>query len=239
MTKQKHHDRAAAFQQALHQLAPSFGLNMNDALAKALSDHYIAMLKWNKVAHLTSVVDPYEAARIHYLESLYASQFIQPQLESLVDIGSGPGFPGIVLATIRPTLKVVLIESQSRKASFLKNISRELGLSNIAVFHGRFQEYQNQCFDLVSCRAIDKMATILPEIFLFAKACYQILFFSGNELFYKCLDLFKENWDATRYKIPLSRNRWIISLLKIVPRETNTNCGGKTHVHGAQKPAET
>lgn len=187
---------------------------MNDTLAGSLSDHYVAMLKWNKVARLTSVIEPYQAAKVHYLESLFASHIMQPQLQSLVDIGSGPGFPGIILAIIRSNLRVVLVESKARKAAFLRIISQQLGLSNITVFHGRFQDYTNDHFDSVSCRAIEKMTIVLPEIFLFAKACHQILLFSGNELFYKCLDLAKDRWYVTRHKVPLSRNRWIISLLR-------------------------
>jgi 16S rRNA (guanine527-N7)-methyltransferase len=212
---QDHHSSASAFSQALYELAPSFGVNLNDTLVRTLSDHYLAMLKWNRIAHLTSVVDPYEAAKFHYLESLYASLVINPELESIVDIGSGPGFPGIPIAAIKPNLKVFLIESQSRKASFLKTILFQLGLSNISVFHGRFQDYPNHDFDSVVCRALDKFTIILPEVLLFAKECHQILFLSGKELFNKCLNLSKDDWFLTHHSIPLSKNRCIISCSKI------------------------
>lgn len=174
----------------------------------------MTLLKWNKRVKLTSVVEPVEAARIHYLESLYATQFLMPHVQSIVDVGSGAGFPGLPIAAYEPNLTVVLVESQARKAIFLRLVAQNLGLRNLTVFHGRFQDYKPRDFDAALCRALDRFDEVLPEFIRFTDLAQQVLLFVGNELADKCRSFETDTWQIKRSPIPLSQQRFLLSLAK-------------------------
>lgn len=203
---------AETFAQALYQLAPSFDLVLTERLVQTLTAHYLLLLKWNQKINLTSIVDPTEAAQFHYLESLYAANQLIPQAKTLVDIGSGAGFPGIPLAALKPNCSVLLIESQARKVSFLRVAVHHLGLKNLSVFHGRFQDHTSMNFDVVLCRALDRFAASLSDLLQFGRASQQILLFTGEELIELCLALVGRLWKVECLPIPLSHHRFLLSL---------------------------
>jgi len=93
--------------------------------AAKLEQHYQLLCKWNKVLNLTTVTNAGEAAERHYGESIFLARYLPPNV-TIADIGSGPGFPGIVVAVVRPDLQVTLIESHQRKAVFLREAARNL-----------------------------------------------------------------------------------------------------------------
>jgi 16S rRNA (guanine527-N7)-methyltransferase len=119
---------------------------------------YIALLaKWNKVHNLTAVRDPEEMVKLHLLDSLA----VLPHLRSgnLLDVGSGAGLPGIPIALARPELKVTVLDSSHKKATFLRQAKGELGLDNLDVVRARVEEYQpEQKFDQVISRAFSDIA---------------------------------------------------------------------------------
>lgn len=213
MDKLKRTSEAETFARALSELAPAFGLVLNEGVVQTLTEHYILLLNWNPKINLTALVDPVEAAQFHYLESLYATRHLVPQAQTVVDIGSGAGFPGLPLAVSEPNLSVVLIESQARKATFLRVAMHQLGLSNLSVFHGRFQSYKPRGFDVVLCRALDRFAVLLPSILQFGHTAQQILLFAGEELAKQCCALAGSLWQVERLPIPLSNQRFLVSLV--------------------------
>lgn len=119
---------------------------------------YLALLaKWNKVHNLTAVRDPEEMVKLHLLDSLA----VLPHLRSgnLLDVGSGAGLPGIPIALARPELKVVVLDSSHKKATFLRQAKGELGLDNLDVVCARVEEYQpEQKFDQVISRAFSDIS---------------------------------------------------------------------------------
>lgn len=215
MDKQNPSSEAAAFVRALYELAPAFGLVLDERLVQTLAEHYLLLLKWNQKIDLTSVADPVEAARFHYLESLYAVRFLVPQAQVVVDIGSGAGFPGFPIAVSSSNLGVIFIESQIRKVSFLRTASRQFGVKNVSVFHGRFQDYKPRDFDVVLCRAIDRFSDVLPDILRFGGAAQQILFFAGKGAAEQCSSLAGNVWKVEHSAIPLSNQRLLVSLLLV------------------------
>lgn len=212
MGKQGLHSKIEAFVRALRELAPAFELTLDERLIQTLAGHYAWLLKWNQKIHLTSVLDPAQAARCHYLESLYATRYLVPQAHMLIDIGSGAGFPGFPIAAFRSDVEVVLIESQVRKATFLRLASQQLGLKNLTVFPGRFQDYEPRDFDVVLCRAIDRFGDMLPDILRFGRVARQILLFVGKALAGKCLAAAGGAWQVDQFVIPLSKQRLLVSL---------------------------
>lgn len=122
---------------------------VTDGQAAALETHYKLLLRWNKVLNLTRVEALEEAVERHYCESLFLSERLTAG--SVVDIGSGAGFPGFVVAVARPDCTVTLIESHQRKAVFLREASRALG--NVRVLARRAEEVRER-FDWAISRAV-------------------------------------------------------------------------------------
>ena len=108
--------------------------------------------KWNKAYNLTSVRDPQEMLVKHILDSIVVSLYLQG--DRFIDVGTGPGLPGLPLAIINPTKQFVLLDSLGKRISFIRNAVRELGLTNVEPVLSRVEEYQpEQKFDGVLSRA--------------------------------------------------------------------------------------
>ena len=108
--------------------------------------------KWNKAYNLTSVRDPQEMLVKHILDSIVVSPYLQG--DRFIDVGTGPGLPGLPLAIINPTKQFVLLDSLGKRISFIRNTVRELGLTNVEPVLSRVEEYQpEQKFDGVLSRA--------------------------------------------------------------------------------------
>ena len=108
--------------------------------------------KWNKAYNLTSVRDPQEMLVKHILDSIVVSPYLQR--DRFIDVGTGPGLPGLPLAIINPTKQFVLLDSLGKRISFIRNAVRELGLTNVEPVLSRVEEYQpEQKFDGVLSRA--------------------------------------------------------------------------------------
>jgi 16S rRNA (guanine527-N7)-methyltransferase len=103
-----------------------------------LQSHYELLLRWNRVINLTSVACPEEIIQRHFCESLFLGAHLPAGKLSVVDIGSGAGFPGLPVAILRPDCNIALVESRQRKATFLKEVSR--GLLNVQVLARRIEQ---------------------------------------------------------------------------------------------------
>lgn len=107
--------------------------------------------KWNKAYNLTSVRDPEEMLVKHIMDSLVVSQHLEGN--QFIDVGTGPGLPGIPLAIINPDKQFTLLDSLGKRITFIKNAVRELKLSNVTPVLSRVEEFQAQQFDGVLSRA--------------------------------------------------------------------------------------
>jgi len=120
------------------------------------------LLKWNARINLTAVRDPEEIVQRHFGESLFAGEQLALQAAStLIDFGSGAGFPGLPIKIVAPHLRVTLIESQQKKATFLREVIRSLQLDNVGVYAGRAEESSLKS-QIVTMRAVEKLETALP-----------------------------------------------------------------------------
>jgi len=114
------------------------------------------LLKWNARLNLTAIRTPEGIIQRHFGESIFAAQNLPAGIWTLLDFGSGGGFPGVPIALCRPEIRVVLAESQLKKAAFLREAVRTLSLENALVFAGRVEALDRE-FDAVTLRAVDKM----------------------------------------------------------------------------------
>ena len=141
---------------------------------------YLSLLnKWNKVYNLTAVRDPLQMVTLHLLDSLSVLPHIQAR--NLLDVGSGGGLPGIVLAICLPQLKVTTIDTVQKKTIFMRQVKGELGLNNLEVVHARVENYQpSEKFEAIISRAFS-------EASLFIKLTQHLLVDNGQWLAMKGL----------------------------------------------------
>lgn len=136
--------------------AAELGLSLSDAQYEQLLGYLALIQKWNKVYNLTAVRDPQEMLTHHLLDSLTA---IAPlvrhtggQPAKVLDVGSGGGLPGIVLAICRPELDVSCVDTVGKKAAFIQQVAASLKLPNLRGIHARVETLTGP-FDLICCRA--------------------------------------------------------------------------------------
>ncbi|MDX5517920.1 MULTISPECIES: 16S rRNA (guanine(527)-N(7))-methyltransferase RsmG [Stenotrophomonas] len=135
-------------------------MQLDAALAPPLLTYLTLLDRWNRTYNLTAIRDPLEMVTRHLLDSLA----MQPYLESgtLADLGTGPGLPGIPLAIARPQLQVTLVESNGKKARFMREAVRQLGLGNARVAESRAEALaEPAAYDYLTARAMDTLAGII------------------------------------------------------------------------------
>ncbi|HEX4066600.1 MAG TPA: 16S rRNA (guanine(527)-N(7))-methyltransferase RsmG [Acidobacteriaceae bacterium] len=136
---------------------PAFA-GLNAQQIEQLENYLALLVKWNARVNLTAVREPTEIVDRHFAESIFAARQIPSRVKTLLDFGSGAGLPGIPIAIARPEIGVTLAESQNKKAAFLREAVRTLGLKT-EVWAARVEEMAPEhVFDAVTLRAVDKMA---------------------------------------------------------------------------------
>jgi 16S rRNA (guanine527-N7)-methyltransferase len=141
-----------------------------------ISTYIDILLRWNARINLTAIRDPEEIVTRHFGESLFAGRHLFPREtyggadassahaknSTVVDIGSGAGFPGIPIKLWAPQISLTLVESNHKKATFLREVARALTLTNIDILTVRAESLTSASFDVVTLRAVERFESILP-----------------------------------------------------------------------------
>ncbi len=135
------------------------GLSLTTEQCEQLLAYVKLLDKWNKVYNLSSIRDPQEMVSRHILDSLTILPYLSG--DSLLDVGTGAGLPGIPLAIANPQLTVTLLDTNSKKTRFLQQAKAELGLSNVTVVHARVEEAKLPKFSMVTARAFASIEDII------------------------------------------------------------------------------
>jgi 16S rRNA (guanine527-N7)-methyltransferase len=142
------------------------GAELSDDLVGKLSTYLDLLVRWNARVSLTSIRRPEEMVERHFGESLFTGAHLAGRLDDgaeLLDYGSGAGFPGLPIQLLLPGVRVTLAESQTRKAAFLREVIRMLGIE-AEVWPRRVEELPaERRFDVVTLRAVDRMAISLED----------------------------------------------------------------------------
>jgi 16S rRNA (guanine527-N7)-methyltransferase len=141
--------------------AREFGITVHPHQADLFARHAAVLIRWNQKMNLTSIVSPIDMAVRHYLDSVIPIPYIKPYA-SLLDVGSGAGFPGIPLKIMLPSMQVTLLEAKRKKVSFLRHIIQVLNLKNMLAEQARFEALAHdpiyrETFDVVIGRAFSNL----------------------------------------------------------------------------------
>ncbi len=137
---------------------------LTDKQIKELETYYNLLIEENKKYNLTTIVKEEDVYLKHFYDSLTIIKIIKLGNQSICDIGTGAGFPGLVLKIVFPNIKLTLIEATAKKCDFLKLVIRELKLDNVIVINDRIENYSKinrEKYDIVICRAVAKLKILL------------------------------------------------------------------------------
>ena len=132
------------------------GLVVDQTKADQLMLYLTALIKWNKTYNLTAITDPGQMVMDHLLDALSVLPTVSKP-NRLLDIGTGGGIPGMILAICLPETQVTLLDSNGKKTAFLRQVVIELGLKNITVAHCRVEEFRAELFDIIISRAFSSL----------------------------------------------------------------------------------
>jgi 16S rRNA (guanine527-N7)-methyltransferase len=189
-------------------------------LAESQLDHismYIDILqRWNARMNLTAVRDPEQVVTRHFGESLFAARHLFPAdgealgNDHLIDLGSGAGFPGLPIKIWAPQLRVTLIESSLKKATFLREVIRTLSLNNTEVFAARAETSPPGQADLVTLRAVERFDAAVPVALRLLTATGRLVLLIGAAQVDRARELAPNLRWSDQLRIPLSASRVLI-----------------------------
>jgi len=145
--------------------AKKFGIQLDEMLLNAFDLYLKELLKWNQKINLTAIRSEKDIIIKHFLDSLSIIPYLPP-ISTLLDIGSGAGFPGIPIKMVKPSLEIKLIDSRLKKVDFQRHVIQNLGLKGIEAIHGRIEDkkiiekYECQ-FDVAVSRAFSSLENLL------------------------------------------------------------------------------
>jgi 16S rRNA (guanine527-N7)-methyltransferase len=156
------------------------------------------LFKWNKVHNLTGAKDENSINEFIY-DAVFPVSFL-PTAKNLLDIGTGAGFPGMILAFALPDTQVTLVEPLAKRASFLQFIKADLGLKNVKVVKKRVEDMESEIFDIVTSRAVTDTKMLLNLSKNFRDENSKLLFYKGERVY-------DEVDESMKHKIIKTKNR--------------------------------
>jgi 16S rRNA (guanine527-N7)-methyltransferase len=194
-------------------LAPFLeGETLSDTQLRYISQHLDLLLKWNHRINLTAINESEQILTRHFGESLFTARKLSQDpapFGSLIDLGSGSGFPGIPIKIWVPELTVTLVESRQKKATFLREVARTLGLDRLEVANQRAEKLALQA-DVVTIRAVEKFEESLSVAASLVKNGGRLVLLIGSPQVQRAISLQSEfSWDRP-IPIPLSVSRVVL-----------------------------
>jgi 16S rRNA (guanine527-N7)-methyltransferase len=204
-------------------LGPSDGRRLTDAELAKVSAYIDLLLRWNVRINLTAIREPEEIVTRHFGESFFTARHLFPATARvgtaaaadvaqvrLTDIGSGAGFPGIPIKLWAPEISLTLIESNQKKAVFLREVGRALGLADMKLENARAETISSGAFDIVTLRAVERFSEALPEAAsLVGPSGRLALLISSAQLQTAESILTDYRWDD-RHPVPMSQSRLLL-----------------------------
>jgi 16S rRNA (guanine527-N7)-methyltransferase len=196
---------------AIERAASEFGITLNPGQIAQIQQYTAILLRWNAKTNLTAIQDPLEILYRHFCESMLGAVVIPAENCRLADVGSGGGFPGLPMKIFRPELDLYLIESNIKKATFLTEVIRELGLTGVRVLVSRYEELSEEVapLEVVCSRALGDFAPFLEWAASPAISVQKVALWIGAQDAESVRRLGGWDWQEP-YPIPHSLRRFIL-----------------------------
>lgn len=151
-------------EQLIDKILREYGVTaLTPSVRTGIQKYVSLLLRWNQRISLTTITDPLDIIRLHFAESMFAGSAVPISNGRLADVGAGAGFPGLPLKLLVPSLNLVLVEPNTKKASFLAECVRELNLTGVEVQRSRFEDLvtTGPRFDFITARALGGYAELV------------------------------------------------------------------------------
>ena len=163
------------FREEMDRAAIAYGLSLSEKQLEQFQQYYDLLVEWNEKMNLTAITDPREVAHKHMIDSI--AGWDEKKLAgnaSVIDIGTGAGFPGIPLKIFQPDLRLTLLDSLNKRVNFLRAVVEELGLAGVECIHGRAEDAARdkafrERFDVVVSRAVARLRVLVEYCLPFAR----------------------------------------------------------------------
>ena len=153
-------------------------LNFDDVFYERCEKYTALLQQWGKIHNLTASLKT-EEIETNIVDSVYPMKFLN-DFESLADVGTGAGYPGMLLAIARPESKVVLVEPRAKRVAFLNFVKSALKLENVFIEQKRIEDLQNERFDIITSRAVSNTSLLLDLTSHLKDANTEYLFYKGS-----------------------------------------------------------
>ena len=176
---------AAELRICLEKAAEEYGIALTEVQLEQFTRYFSLLIEWNEKMNLTALTGPQEVAVKHFIDSLTAyDAALFPQGASIIDVGTGAGFPGLPLKILRPDLRLTLLDSLNKRVKFLETVVAELGLQGVTCLHGRAEETARQKqhrekYDLATSRAVARLSVLAEYTLPFVKKGGSLLALKG------------------------------------------------------------
>ena len=152
----------------------SLDIELSDNQKQQFVQYYELLIEWNKVMNLTAITDLEDVIQKHFIDSLTIVKAICPKNKTIIDVGTGAGFPGIPIKIAFPETKIVLLDSLNKRINFLNEVIHRLNLKEIRTIHGRAEDYGKNPkyrgqFDLCVSRAVANLSSLSEYCIPFVK----------------------------------------------------------------------
>ena len=219
------------------------GINITDYQLQQLEQYYNILIEQNKVMNLTRIIEKEEVYLKHFYDSLTLCKIVNlSKNKKVCDIGSGAGFPGIVIKIFYPELEIVLVDSLNKRINFLNTVIKELELKKITTIHSRIEEYaikNKEKFDVVTARAVAPLNILLELGINLVKVGKYFVAMKGNIENEPDYSKAIEKLDCSlgnivKFKLPIEESNR--NLIKIIKQKSTSKIFPRKHSEIKKKP---
>ena len=219
----------------------ALGVNLSENQVQQFLTYYEMLVEWNEVMNLTAITEYDEVMKKHFVDSLSLIQtFDVTKTVSVIDVGTGAGFPGLALKIAYPNMKVTLLDSLNKRINFLNAVTEKLGLTDVETVHGRAEDFAKpgklrEKYDLCVSRAVANLTTLSEYCLPFVKVGGEFISYKSEKITEemenakKAISLLGGKFDRSKdFYLPDSdiyRNLVVIKKVKETPKKFPRKAG--------------